>query len=96
MPPRHLRESVIAAVRSGGWTASGFAFAAAERLMADGTAVELGRLKRIDAQARQKLATERLFGFDIRANPNCYHLWLTLPAQRSQIWPRAQPGVTSR
>lgn len=52
--------------------------------MADGTAVELGRLKRIDAQARQKLATERLFGFDIRANPNCYHLWLTLPAQRSQ------------
>lgn len=43
VPPLHLRESVMAAVRSGGWTASGFAFAAAERLMADGTAAELAR-----------------------------------------------------
>ena len=47
-PPR-LRENVIASVRSGGWTASGYAFAAAQRLMGDGTAAELARLKRIDA-----------------------------------------------
>ncbi|ACI58382.1 transcriptional regulator, GntR family with aminotransferase domain (plasmid) [Rhizobium leguminosarum bv. trifolii WSM2304] len=85
VPPLHLRESVMAAVRSGGWTASGFAFAAAERLMADGTAAELARLKRSDAQARQKLAAECLSGFEIQANPNCYHLWLTLPSHwRSQ------------
>ena len=32
-PPR-LRERIMAAVRSGGWTASGFAFAAGQRLMA--------------------------------------------------------------
>src|SRR4249920_1383400 len=44
-PPR-LRENVIASVRSGGWTASGYAFAAAQRLMRDGTAGELARLKR--------------------------------------------------
>src|SRR5215813_2196719 len=31
--PPHLRESVMASVRSGGWTASGYAFAAAQRLM---------------------------------------------------------------
>ena len=39
-PPR-LRENIIASVRSGGWTASGYAFAAAQRLMGDGTAAEL-------------------------------------------------------
>ncbi|CCM77178.1 PLP-dependent aminotransferase family protein [Rhizobium mesoamericanum] len=85
VPPLALRENVMAAVRSGGWTASGFAFAAAQRLMADGTAAELARLKRRDAQARQTLAADCLSGFDIQANPNCYHLWLTLPQHwRSQ------------
>ena len=39
-PPR-LRERIMAAVRSGGWTAAGFAFAAGQRLMADGTVAEL-------------------------------------------------------
>ena len=56
VPPLRLRENVMASVRSGGWTASGFAFAAAQQLMADGTAAELARLKRIDAQQRQKIA----------------------------------------
>ncbi|MBB3543411.1 PLP-dependent aminotransferase family protein [Rhizobium sp. BK399] len=85
VPPPALRESVMAAVRSGGWTASGFAFAAAERLMTDGAAAELARLKRGDAQVRQALAAECLAGFDFQANPNCYHLWLTLPQHwRSQ------------
>ena len=37
VPPRHLRESVMASVRSGGWSAAGFAFAAAQRMMGDGT-----------------------------------------------------------
>src|SRR5258707_13934230 len=55
VPPRRLRESVMGSVRSGGWTASGFAFAAAHRMMADGTIAELSRLKRLDARARQKL-----------------------------------------
>src|SRR5882757_4350308 len=54
-PPR-LRENVIASVRSGGWTASGYAFAAAQRLMSDGTAAELARLTRIDAVRRQQIA----------------------------------------
>ncbi|NKL33227.1 aminotransferase class I/II-fold pyridoxal phosphate-dependent enzyme [Rhizobium leguminosarum bv. viciae] len=85
VPPRHLRESVMASVRSGGWTASGFAFAAAERLMGDGTAAELARLKRLDAHARQKLASERLAGYEIQSHAGSYHLWLTLPAHwRSQ------------
>jgi DNA-binding transcriptional MocR family regulator len=87
VPPRRLRESMTASVRSGGWTASGFAFAAAQRMMADGTVAELTRLKRLDARARQKLAADRLAGFEIQANEKSYHLWLTLPAHwRSQTF----------
>ena len=87
IPPPRLRESIMASVRSGGWTASGYSFAAAQRMMADGTAAELVRLKRIDAQRRQQMAAERLAGFEIQANPNSYHLWLTLPPQwRSQTF----------
>ena len=77
-PPR-LRERIMAAVRSGGWTASGFAFAAGQRLMADGTVAELSRLKRIDAARRQQMAARYLAGFEIQANVKSYHLWLTLP-----------------
>jgi DNA-binding transcriptional MocR family regulator len=85
--PRRLRESMTASVRSGGWTASGFAFAAAQRMMGDGTVAELTRLKRLDARARQKLAVDRLSGFEIQTNEKCYHLWLTLPAHwRSQTF----------
>jgi DNA-binding transcriptional MocR family regulator len=88
--PLRLRESVTASVRSGGWTASGFAFTAAQRMMSDGTVAELGRLKRLDARARQKLAAGRLAGFEVQANANCYHLWLTLPGH----W-RSQSFVTA-
>jgi DNA-binding transcriptional MocR family regulator len=85
--PQRLRESVMASVRSGGWTASGFAFAAAERMMSDGTAAELTKLKRLDARARQKLAADRLSGFEIQSDDRSYHLWLTLPAHwRSQTF----------
>jgi len=85
--PSHLRESVLASVRSGGWTASGYAFAAGQRLMADGTAAELSRLKRIDAGKRQHLAAQRLAGFEIQADPKAYHLWLALPPHwRSQTF----------
>jgi DNA-binding transcriptional MocR family regulator len=87
VPPPRLRESVMASVRSGGWTASGYAFAAAQRMMADGTASELVRLKRADARRRQQLAAERLAGFEIQTNPKSYHLWLTLPPHwRSQTF----------
>src|SRR4029453_18116872 len=72
---------------SGGWTASGFAFAAGQRLMADGTVPELSRLKRIDAARRQQVAAKYLAGFEVQANVKSYHLWLTLPPHwRSQTF----------
>ena len=67
--------------------ASGYAFAAAQRMMSDGTVSELARLKRIDARARQKLAADCLKGFEIQANEQSYHLWLKLPEHwRSQTF----------
>jgi DNA-binding transcriptional MocR family regulator len=85
--PLRLRESILASIRSGGWTAAGYAFAAGQRLMSDGTASELVKLKRIDAQQRQQMATDRLSGFVIQANDKAYHLWLTLPSHwRSQTF----------
>jgi DNA-binding transcriptional MocR family regulator len=87
VPPFRLRENVIAAVRSGGWTASGFAFAATQQLMSDGTASELARLKRLDAEQRQKIAFDRLAGFELQTNRKSYHLWLILPSHwRSQTF----------
>ena len=47
--------------------------------MGDGTAAELIRLKRADAQRRQQMAAERLSGFEIQADRKSYHLWLSLP-----------------
>jgi DNA-binding transcriptional MocR family regulator len=85
--PLRLREAIMASVGSGGWTASGYAFAAAQRLMSDGTASELSRLKRIDARQRQQIAADRLAGFAIQTNIKSYHLWLTLPPHwRSQTF----------
>ena len=85
-PPR-LRERIMASVRSGGWTASGFALAAGQRMMGDGTVTELVRLKRIDAARRQQMAAKYLAGFEIQANIKSYHLWLTLPPHwRSQTF----------
>ncbi len=85
--PLRLRESIRASVRSGGWTASGYAFAAGQRMMSDGTAAELSRLKRIDARQRQQMAADRLSGFAIQSNDKSYHLWLTLPPHwRSQTF----------
>jgi DNA-binding transcriptional MocR family regulator len=87
VPPPRLRESIMASVRSGGWTASGYAFAAGQRLMGDGTASELSRLKRADAARRQQMAATLLSGFEIQTNSKSYHLWLTLPPHwRSQTF----------
>lgn len=85
--PPHLREDIMAAVRTGGWIAPGYAFAAAERLMSDGTAAEITTLKRADAKQRQVVAVEMLKGLQVQTNPKSYHLWLVLPEQwRSQTF----------
>ncbi|MEU4443275.1 PLP-dependent aminotransferase family protein [Actinosynnema sp. NPDC050801] len=79
VPPDHLVDRVAAAARSGGWAAGHFAIAAATGWLADGTVRSIVDKKRALALARQRLARERLAGFDIRADPGSYHCWWRLP-----------------
>ncbi|MFF6810935.1 PLP-dependent aminotransferase family protein [Streptomyces sp. NPDC012403] len=67
------------ALRSGGWTAGRFALEAALRWMADGTVDRLTTAKRADASRRQRLVTEHLRGFAVRADPRAYYAWWRLP-----------------
>jgi DNA-binding transcriptional MocR family regulator len=77
--PPGLADAVAGGIRSGVWTASGFALAAAGRWIADGTAAGLAQAKRDDASVRQRIAAARLAGLDVVADPVSYHCWWQLP-----------------
>jgi len=77
--PSALRDRVAATVRGGAWTAAPLPLEVAMRIVADGTAAELKRLKRIDARKRQQTMRKALAGLQIDADPTSYHLWLRLP-----------------
>ncbi|UTD27897.1 PLP-dependent aminotransferase family protein [Bradyrhizobium sp. WD16] len=77
--PPALRERVATVVRTGAWSVTPLALAGGLRLMADGTAAEITRRKRADAQARQAIVAECLAGLTIEADPRSYHAWLHLP-----------------
>ncbi|MCT9933629.1 PLP-dependent aminotransferase family protein [Planotetraspora sp. A-T 1434] len=79
-PARHA-EQVAAALRSGAWTAARFALDAATRWMADGTVAAITEAKRADAAARQRIVSEKLAGFAVRADPRAYYCWWELPDQ---------------
>ncbi|MCE7000479.1 PLP-dependent aminotransferase family protein [Saccharothrix sp. S26] len=79
VPPGHLVDRVAAAARSGGWAAGRFALAAATGWLTDGTVDSMVERKRALALDRQRLARERLAGFDLRADPGAYHCWWRLP-----------------
>ena len=64
--PVGLRESLMASIRSGGWTAGGFAFNAAQHLISDGVANELVIRKREDARQRQRVAADSLAGLGVQ------------------------------
>jgi DNA-binding transcriptional MocR family regulator len=78
VPPR-LQEGVATSVRAAAWSVSALALDIGVRLMADGTAAEITRLKRGDARRRQAIVAECLAGYDIVADPRSYHAWLRLP-----------------
>ena len=77
--PRHLRDGITTAIRSGTWTANGFGLAASTTLMADGTVARIVAMKREDASRRQRIVLDRLAGFHLRADPRAYHSWWELP-----------------
>jgi DNA-binding transcriptional MocR family regulator len=77
--PVGLREKVATTVRAGAWSVSGLALDVGARLMSDGTAAEIARLKRTDAQQRQAIIAECFAGHAIEADRRSYHAWLHLP-----------------
>ncbi len=77
--PQRLREKVATTVRAGAWSVSALALDVGVRLMADGTATEIARLKRADAKQRQAIVAKCLSGFAIDADTRSYHTWLHLP-----------------
>lgn len=77
--PAPLRDRLAASVRAGAWSLSPFALQFGTRLLADGTAHEIVRLKRADAPARHAIVTAGLPGAKLRASPEAYHAWLELP-----------------
>ncbi|MFI9050777.1 PLP-dependent aminotransferase family protein [Streptomyces sp. NPDC053427] len=79
VPPAGRTQDFATALRSGTWTAGGFALDAATRWMTDGTAAAVEEGKRRDAAARQRLAAERLAPHAVQADPRAYHLWWPLP-----------------
>ncbi|MGW1595138.1 aminotransferase-like domain-containing protein [Streptomyces sp. NPDC002343] len=78
-PPGRV-EAVARAVRSGGWSAGGFALEAVVRWLGDGTVDRLVAAKRQDARRRQRLLAEKLAGFAVRSDPAAYFAWWELPA----------------
>jgi DNA-binding transcriptional MocR family regulator len=52
------------------------------RLVLDGAAAEIVKLKRRDAHQRQAIVSEALAGYVFEADPTSYHLWLKLP----EVW----------
>ncbi|CAL9303200.1 PLP-dependent aminotransferase family protein [Streptomyces sp. SudanB182_2057] len=77
--PRDRAEAVARAVRSGGWSAGGFALEAVVRWLGDGTVDRLVAAKRQDARRRQRLLAEKLAGFAVRSDPAAYFAWWELP-----------------
>ncbi|WP_317444463.1 PLP-dependent aminotransferase family protein [Streptomyces collinus] len=78
--PADRAGAVARAVRSGGWSAGGFALEAAVRWIGDGTVARLADAKRHQARHRQRLVARELDGFAVRSDPAAYFAWWELPA----------------
>jgi DNA-binding transcriptional MocR family regulator len=77
--PPQLRDRLAVTLRTGTWSVTSLALAAGTRLLADGTAAEITRRKRVEGLARQAMVTECLAGQRIQTDPRSYHVWLELP-----------------
>jgi len=77
--PGSVTDRIATTLRSGAWTAPGFALDAATQWITDGTAATIAQAKRDDAHVRQQIVRERLAGFTIHADPHAYHCWWALP-----------------
>jgi DNA-binding transcriptional MocR family regulator len=76
--PAKLRDRVWSTVRGGTWNVPSLALNIAGRMLQDGSAAEIVRLKRQDARRRQAIIGKALAAFETAADPGSYHVWLKL------------------
>ena len=74
-----LADRLTAALRSGAWTAGGYALEAATGWLTDGTADKIAAAKRSEAAVRQEVAADVLGGFAVRTDPRSCFCWWDLP-----------------
>jgi DNA-binding transcriptional MocR family regulator len=79
LAPAGLADPVASALRSGGWTVSGYALQAAVGWIGDGTAARLCAAKREEVAVRQEIAAEALGGCAVRTDPYSCFCWWDLP-----------------
>lgn len=66
------------------WMATPMVAEIASRWVSDGTAIELVAWQRAALRQRQRVVSQVLAGIDFRAHPESLHVWLELPADRSE------------
>ncbi|MEE4544955.1 PLP-dependent aminotransferase family protein [Streptomyces sp. V4-01] len=79
LAPPPLAGRLATALRSGAWTATGYALEAATGWLTDGTATAVAAAKRADAEDRQGIAAAALAGYALRTDPRSYFCWWDLP-----------------
>lgn len=79
VPPPAFADRLAAALRSGAWTAGGYALHAVTGWITDGTAATVAAGKRADAAGRQTVAAQALAGFAVRRDPHACFCWWELP-----------------
>ena len=77
--PKELRERIWSTVRGGAWTVPPLSLDLGVRLILDGAAAEIVKLKRQDARQRQAIVSKAIGDRAFAGDPASYHLWLKLP-----------------
>lgn len=77
--PAPLRDRAWSMVRGGAWGVPSLALNIGTRMLQDGAAAEIVKLKRQDARRRQAIIGKALAAFEIEADPASFHVWLKLP-----------------
>jgi DNA-binding transcriptional MocR family regulator len=82
-PTPHQTQRLAGALRAMTVMGSTVTNAIATQWVMDGTAHAMLNAVRAESIARQQLASKYLIDFSYDAQPECFHLWLRLPAERS-------------
>ena len=79
--PERMVAALATSLRATVWMAAPLMAEIASEWISDGTADGLIEQKRLEASARQEIASRALKGFKFNAHPFSFHLWLQLPEQ---------------